>query len=49
MLAFAGYFIASRNSDELVAQHELTALMFYTPSLEYMKRKVDKKEILYVG
>jgi hypothetical protein len=52
VLAFSGgYLAASRNTDELVAQHELVALMHYTPALAYLRKgQVDNaKNILYVG
>lgn len=47
----AGYFVASQKTEELVARHELAALMHYTPALAYLQKgQVENaKYILYVG
>lgn len=47
----AGYFVAPRHTDSDVAEHELTALMYYTPAIAYLQNgQTEKaKSILYVG
>ncbi len=52
VLAFlGGYFIASEKNDQLLAQHDLRALMHYAPALAYLRRGQvdDAKYMLYVG
>lgn len=51
-IAFAaGYFVATRQNDSVVAEHELAALMHYTPAIAFLQNgQTDKaKSILYVG
>lgn len=47
----AGYFVAPRQTDSNVAEHELAALMHYTPAIAYLQsgQPENAKYILYVG
>jgi hypothetical protein len=47
----AGYFVAPRQTDSDVAEHELAALMHYTPAIAYLQsgQTDNAKYILYIG